>query len=286
MNPLLDLYQKLTFLLHSNINRTLLQMFNLPYTGNTIAITYNQISKQPVLQADWSFMKNHIFNHVLTLHKSTNRFTYFYRGMFYFCLSLSIFSLLLLKSFPSNAKEEHLQEGIAADIIRFHVIANSDSEKDQALKLEIKQVLTDELRPKLEQVKDIDKARTILKNNLEEMVLTANRIIKENGFDYTARASLEQGYFPLKVYGDLSLPPGQYEAVKVELGAAAGQNWWCVMFPPLCFVDATYSVVPDSSKADLKYLLTDEEYKAVFRKDTKVKVKFKLLSLIKDALKD
>jgi stage II sporulation protein R len=261
-------------------------MFNPPYPGNTIAITYSQIPKQPVRQADRSFMKNFILDNVLALHKSTSRFTYFYRCMFYFCLSLSVSSLLLLNAFPSNAKEEHLQEGIASDVIRFHVIANSDSEKDQALKLEIKQALTEELRPKLENVKDIDKARTILKNNLEEMVLTANRIIKENGFDYTARASLEQGYFPLKVYGDLSLPPGQYEAVKVALGAAAGQNWWCVMFPPLCFVDATYSVVPDSSKAELKYLLTDEEYKAVFQKDTKVKVKFKLFSLIKDALKD
>ncbi|QHQ63652.1 hypothetical protein Ana3638_06095 [Anaerocolumna sedimenticola] len=91
----------------------------------------------------------------------------------------------------------------------------------------------------------------------------------------------------MKSIWDLSLPPGEYEAVRVELGSAAGQNWWCIMFPPLCFVDSTYSVVPKSSKDELKYLLTDEEYNAVFSKnDMKIKVKFKIISMIKDALKD
>ena len=119
------------------------------------------------------------------------------------------------------------------------------------------------------------------------MVTIADRIIKENGYTYTASASIEKGYFPLKVYGDLSLPPGEYEALRVELGSAAGQNWWCIMFPPLCFVDSTYSVVPESSKDELKYLLTDDEYNAVFSKNnTKIKVKFKLLSMLKDALED
>jgi stage II sporulation protein R len=207
--------------------------------------------------------------------------------MFYICLLLTVISLLMIKAFPSNAKEENLQEGIASELIRFHVVANSDSAKDQVLKLEIKQALTDALRPKLSNVRDITEARAVLKNNLPEMVTISEDIIKENGFTYKAAATMERGYFPLKVYGDLTLPPGEYEAVRVELGEAKGQNWWCVMFPPLCFVDSTYSVVPDSSKEELKYMLTDEEYKAVFsKKDTKIKVKFKLLSLLTDALKE
>ncbi len=228
-------------------------------------------------------MKNYSFNHVSVLHKSTAPMNYLYRSMFYFCLLLTIFSLLLFKAFHSDAKEEHLQKDIASEIIRFHVIANSDSAEDQALKLVVKEALTDALRPKLENAKNINEARNILKNSLAEMVSISDKIIKENGFHYTTAASLEQGYFPLKVYGDLSLPPGEYEAVRVKLGSAAGQNWWCIMFPPLCFVDATYSVVPESSKEQLKYVLTDEEYDAVFPKDKiNIKVKFKILSVLED----
>lgn len=178
----------------------------------------------------------------------------------------------------TNMDSEELQKGIATEILRFHVIANSDSTEDQALKLIIKDALVKSLQPSLQNAKDITEARNILKENLTELENISNSIIKEHGFTYTASASLEQGYFPLKVYGDLSLPPGEYEAVRVELGSAQGKNWWCVMFPPLCFVDSTYSVVPDSSKEELKKVLTDEEYEAVFsNKKVDVKVKFKLL---------
>ncbi len=209
---------------------------------------------------------------------------YLCRNIFYFCLLLIFFSLLLFKAFHS-VKEEILQNGIASEIIRFHVIANSNSAEDQALKLIVKEALTDTLRPRLEHAETINEARSILKNSLDEMVSISEKIINENGFNYTAAATIEQGYFPLKVYGDLSLPPGEYEAVRVELGSAAGQNWWCIMFPPLCFVDATYSVVPDSSKDQLKYLLTDEEYDAVFSKDEpQIKVKLKIVSWLKDVL--
>ncbi len=232
-------------------------------------------------------MKRPMLSSESVLHKSTEPINYLYHSMFYICLLLTVISILMIKAFPSNAREKNLQEGISSELIRFHVIANSDSAKDQALKLEIKQALTDALRPKLENVKDIAEARTVLKNNLPEMVSISDDIIKESGFTYEAAATIERGYFPLKVYGDLTLPPGEYEAVRVELGDAKGQNWWCVMFPPLCFVDSTYSIVPDSSKEELKYMLTDEEYNAVFsKKDTKIKVKFKLLTLLTDALKD
>ncbi len=228
-------------------------------------------------------MKNHSIYNVSVLHKSMDGLNHFYRSVFSFCLLFIVFSLLLFKAFHSDAKEENLQQNIASEIIRFHVIANSDSAEDQALKLIVKEALTDALRPKLENTKDIDEARNTLKENLGEMAAISNQIIKENGYHYTAAASIEHGYFPLKVYGDLSLPPGEYEAVRVELGSAAGQNWWCIMFPPLCFVDATYSIVPDSSKEQLKYLLTDEEYDAVFSKDkTKIKVKLKILSWLED----
>lgn len=182
-----------------------------------------------------------------------------------------------------SADSNELQEGIASEILRFHVIANSDSTEDQALKLIVKDALTKTLSSSLENAKDISEARDLLKASLAELENISNDIIKEYGFTYTASASLERGYFPLKVYGDLSLPPGEYEAVRIELGSAKGQNWWCIMFPPLCFVDSTYSVVPDSSKEELKSILTKEEYDAIFANEkVNIKVSFKLLSWLEE----
>jgi len=226
-------------------------------------------------------MKNQIFCNLHTAsYVNTDNL---YRRLLSYCLLVVIFTMLLLHSFQSENKTKQIQEGIASEIIRFHVIANSDSKEDQALKLKIKEALTEALRPQLENAKDINEARTLLSDNLSTLETLSNDIIHENGYTYTASATIERGYFPLKVYGDLSLPPGEYEAVRVELGSAAGQNWWCIMFPPLCFVDATYSIVPDSSKEQLKYLLTDEEYNAVFTKeDVKIKVKFKFLPWLDD----
>jgi stage II sporulation protein R len=171
-----------------------------------------------------------------------------------------------------------IQEGIASEIIRFHVIANSDSTEDQALKLKVKDALTNALRPTLQNAKSIEEARFLLMDNLDDLEALSNKVIKANGYTYTASASLERGFFPLKVYGDLSLPPGEYEALRIELGQAAGKNWWCIMYPPLCFVDATYSVVPEPSKNKLKYILSEEEYNSIIsQKNIKVKAKFKLL---------
>lgn len=227
-------------------------------------------------------MKKHIFIRKSILHnRSYEQLKYFYKNLFYICLLLTLFCLFLVKVL-AKAENENLQEGIASQLIRFHVIANSDSEKDQALKLEIKQALTEALRLKLEKASNIDEARTVLKNSLSEMVSISDSIIEKNGFSYKTTATLKKEHFPLKVYGDLTLPPGEYEAVCVRLGKARGRNWWCVMYPPLCFVDATYSVVPDSSRKELKYILTEEEYKAIFssKRKPKIKVKFKLLPFL------
>lgn len=203
------------------------------------------------------------------------------------CLLLSFSFLSLYNVVAAPPSAETLQKGIASEIIRFHVIANSDSTEDQALKLKIKEAVTSYLEPLLKDAGSTEQARELLKSQLASLKCLADSIILENGFTYTSKASISNDYFPLKVYGDLSLPPGDYEALRIELGEAKGQNWWCIMFPPLCFVDATYSVVPKESKNQLKYFLTEDEYTSILSKDKpKVKVKFKLFSLVKDFLAD
>lgn len=124
-------------------------------------------------------------------------------------------------------------------LIRLHVLANSDSSEDQQLKLKVRDAVLAYLSPQLEQAASSDSARSIILNNKDQLVEIAKQVIKENGADYSARLEVGMFDFPIKSYGDLVLPAGKYEAVRILIGAAHGKNWWCVLFPPLCFIDIT-----------------------------------------------
>lgn len=178
-----------------------------------------------------------------------------------------------------------LQEDLAKELLRFHVIANSDSTADQDIKLKVKEELISYLKPYLSDTTSKSEAMDIISEQLDSLVLVANEVLTANGFAYEAEASLSASTFPVKVYGDITLPPGEYDALRIELGKAEGQNWWCIMFPQLCFVDATYSVVPEESKSQLKYLLTDEEYSAIVSDEVDVVVKFKVVEWLKSMFK-
>ena len=203
---------------------------------------------------------------------------------------LALLSIIIIKD-RKHARFNEIQESIASELLRFHVIANSDSKEDQSLKLVVKDEITQKLKPLLEDVNSLEEARLVLSDNLVFMEDLANEVIRSNGYKYTAKASIESSYFPLKVYGDLALPPGEYEALRIQLGKAEGKNWWCIMFPPLCFVDSTYTLVPDESKEQLQYVLTQEEYDEILiDKETKdeedgdipIKVKFKIFTFLND----
>ena len=174
-----------------------------------------------------------------------------------------------------------LQKKIAEELLRFHVIANSDSNEDQEVKLKVKEKLIDYLEPYLLDVSSKTEAIHVLSEQMDSITTVANDVLTENGFSYEAKSSLSTGTFPVKVYGDITLPPGEYDALRVELGRAEGQNWWCIMFPQLCFVDETYSIVPDDSKSQLKDVLTDEEFSSITSDKVDVKVKFKILEWFK-----
>ncbi|MBE5961035.1 MAG: stage II sporulation protein R [Lachnospiraceae bacterium] len=175
-----------------------------------------------------------------------------------------------------------IQQGIAKEIIRFHVIGNSNSEKDQTVKLKVKEAVIEQMKPYLSNVTSKEEAKELILTHLSEIETTASKILVENGFDYGATAMVGYSTFPIKQYGDIVLPAGEYEALRIELGTASGKNWWCIMFPQLCFVDTTYHVVPEESKEQLQYLLTDEEYDAILEKDTKVTIHFKFVDWVKN----
>ncbi|WP_312200183.1 stage II sporulation protein R [Anaerospora hongkongensis] len=124
------------------------------------------------------------------------------------------------------------------DLIRLHVLANSDKPQDQQLKLKVRDAVIAYLAPYLGKAESTEEARSVIHSRKAEIIAAAQAVVKENGAAYSV--DLQEGMFdfPVKAYGDLVLPAGKYEAVRILLGDAQGKNWWCVLFPPLCFIDA------------------------------------------------
>ncbi|WP_461615440.1 stage II sporulation protein R [Clostridium sp. Marseille-QA1073] len=155
-------------------------------------------------------------------------------------------------------------EDISNKLIRFHVIANSDNESDQALKLQIRDRVLQYISPKLNNSKSIEESRQILDIENENILNIAKEVINESGYSYDVESTLSKGYFPVKTYGNITLPQGKYEAYRIIIGSGEGQNWWCVMFPPLCFVDVTKgSIAYEETEKQMKEVLNEKEYNKV-----------------------
>lgn len=151
-------------------------------------------------------------------------------------------------------------------VIRFHVLANSDSNLDQQIKLKIKDKIINYVAPFLENSASLEESKSILISNEKNIINIANEILKEHGQTYTASVELGRFDFPVKSYGDIVFPSGKYDAFRVKLGKAEGKNWWCVMFPPLCFIDAKNAVSSEKMEDELEKVLTDKEVKSISQK--------------------
>lgn len=167
---------------------------------------------------------------------------------------------------------------IANSVFRLHVIANSDEKEDQELKLKVRDNVLSYMNKICENVTTKEDAISIANEHIYEFKEIALNTIHENGYDYSVNIRIGNFSFPTKTYGDISLPAGSYDALRIEIGESKGQNWWCVMFPPLCFVDVSSGIVPDESKETMKSDLSDEEFSLISdNKDSNVKFKFKLI---------
>lgn len=180
-----------------------------------------------------------------------------------FLYSLS-FTLLLvgLRLFHADnvSQKSTSQLSLSKEIVRLHVIANSDSDADQKLKYEVRDSIIADLQNLLKSAETVKEAEEIILSQKTYIKDTAEHTIQEKGYDYTVSIRLGDCYFPAKQYGDLTFPPGSYRALRVEIGEARGRNWWCVLFPCLCFVDETTAVVPEDSKKRLQEELSDDDY--------------------------
>lgn len=172
---------------------------------------------------------------------------------------------------------------ISKNVFRLHVIANSNSEEDQDLKYKVRDELIKYMKSISSNISIKDEALTLVNNNLDTFQAIASNVIIENGFDYPVKIEVGNFDFPTKTYGDISLPAGFYDALKVEIGEAQGRNWWCVMFPSLCFVDVSNGIVPEESKENLQSNLDYEDYNLISSDEAEYKIKFKLVEILENA---
>ncbi len=149
----------------------------------------------------------------------------------------------LLNAVPA-VQEAMLHKDNAPEVLRLHILANSDSAEDQRVKLLVRDALIKEFAP----AGSLKEAEEVLLDDGGGVLETVNRVLKEQGCGYGAQLRLGVMEFPEKQYGDMTYPAGKYEALRVELGNAAGQNWWCVLFPPLCLVDIGVEDIPNSDE--------------------------------------
>ena len=188
------------------------------------------------------------------------------------------FLLFLYTTICAFSYAQNISTDISNSVFRLHVIANSDSKEDQNLKYKVRDTLLRHMKELCCDCKNKDEAIKIVKEHLEEFKQIALQTIKDNGYSYNININIGNFEFPTKEYGDISLPAGFYDALKVEIGEAKGQNWWCVMFPPLCFIDVTSGMVPEESKKQLENDLSEEEFALVSEdSDIKIQFKFKIL---------
>lgn len=175
---------------------------------------------------------------------------------------------------------EQIQQGISEKIMRFHVVANSNSDRDQELKLKVKEAVVSYISPILKESADINQSKEILAEKQDEILAIADKVIRDNGYDYPVTVGFEHTYFPTKSYGSYTFPPGEYEAFMIRIGKSEGKNWWCVLYPPLCFIDISHGVVDQECGGQLENILTTEEFSAVSGEN--IGFRFKYLTFLNE----
>ena len=162
---------------------------------------------------------------------------------------------------------------LAGQVLRLHVVANSDTQEDQVLKLQVRDAVLEQAGLLLEDVTDRGEAEAVLSQQLQALAEAGAAVVAGAGYDYPVSASLEECWFPTRVYDTFSLPAGNYRALRVVIGAGEGENWWCVVFPPLCLGSVTEEVAATAAQAGL----SEDQVSLITGRDGGYVLKFKLI---------
>ena len=175
-----------------------------------------------------------------------------------------------------------VQEDLSSRVLRLHILANSDKAEDQALKLCVRDRILKEGSNMFASCKSKEETMTLLSENISVFEEAAKDEIQKRGYDYSVALETGKYDFPMKIYDDYAFPSGEYDAIRIKIGSGEGQNWWCVMFPPLCFVDA--SVGGEGAAAAFTDALTDDEL-ALISAANGIDVRFKVVDFIESSYK-
>ncbi len=182
-----------------------------------------------------------------------------------------VFALLIAVAFSVIGFQKEC-DNIRKDVVRLHILANSDSEADQQVKLAVRNALLNSGKDIFDGNLNVSTAKEKLEAQKSELIAIADNVLKENGFDYTAQICLTKEYFTTRTYEDFTLPAGEYLALKVVLGSGEGHNWWCVMFPPLCLPAASENTDIDA--------VFGEDGAEIIQSGAKYEMRFKIVELI------
>lgn len=189
-------------------------------------------------------------------------------------LLLLAFTFVSIHSYASTISQD-----LSNNFFRLHIIANSNSDEDQELKLKVRDNIINYMNTLTYSGLSKQEAISLTSENLEVFQEIAKNTIKSNGFDYPVSIEIGNFYFPTKFYGNISLPSGYYDALKIQIGKAEGQNWWCSLFPPLCFVDISSGIIDEQSEEDLKNNLSEEEFEIITNDSETIRLKFKIVEV-------
>ena len=169
-----------------------------------------------------------------------------------------------------------LQPSIASKFLRFHVLANSDTACDQAVKEVVRDAVGTYLQPLLEESDSLTDTKQIVTEHMEQVIGVAKETLRFHGYSYEVSARIANIDFPEKTYGAYTFPKGEYEALQIVIGEGKGQNWWCVLYPNMCFKGSVFEVIEEDASESLKEVLNPWEYADVFDSG-KVEFRFKFL---------
>lgn len=189
--------------------------------------------------------------------------------------ALMLVCFVLIGILPSQGEQE-----IYEMTVRLHVIAASDSDEDQAIKYEVRDRILAEYSKVLSEFENREEAEQYIEEHIADIKATANSVLTENEMNYSAEVYFDKETYPRREYDDISLPAGEYMSLRICLGGAEGQNWWCILFPPLCVSSATSY---EYEEAFVSAGFTPEEYKIITGESEKYVLKFRILEILSDA---
>lgn len=215
---------------------------------------------------------------IISVIKETNSFAHLISVVTRFLLVILVICIVYSGS---------TQKEIADNVVRLHIVANSDSQADQAIKLKVRDAILEHMQTQYPNGATRDEAAQYLKNSLPQIRQIASDVLRENGSNAQVNTRYGVFSFPTKEYEDIALPAGMYEAVRVELGSAKGQNWWCVMFPPLCVADANSLKLDEQAMSQLRQGLGRANYNLITditeKSNIPVKIKFRIVELVESS---